>query len=156
MPCQPFTTETRPVSTSRRLPGIARLAVVLEIFLGIDALFGGGVFILVPDGHLLGMTTRTLAGSPFRSYLVPGIILIAVVGVAPLLAAAITVRRQAIAPFAAVAVGLTLIGWISVEMVVLAGLGSLAWTFYLVLGTCIAAVGVVWWRSSRSEEVAGR
>jgi hypothetical protein len=71
---------------------------VLEIFLGIGALFGGGVFILVPDGHLLGMTTRTLAGSPFRSYLVPGIILIAVVGVAPLLAAAIIVRRQAIAP----------------------------------------------------------
>jgi hypothetical protein len=95
-----ITTATRPVSTSRRLPGIARLAVVLEIFLGIDALFGGGVFILVPDGHLLGMTTRTLAGSPFRSYLVPGIILIAVVGVAPLLAVAITVRREAIAPLA--------------------------------------------------------
>jgi hypothetical protein len=94
---------------------------VLEIFLGIGALFGGGVFILVPDGHLLGMTTRTLAGSPFRSYLVPGIILIAVVGVAPLLAAAIIVRRQAIAPLAAVAAGLMLIGWISVEMVVLAG-----------------------------------
>jgi len=47
--------------------------------------------------------------------------LIAVVGVAPLLAAAIIVRRQAIAPLAAVAAGLMLIGWISVEMVVLAG-----------------------------------
>jgi len=83
-------------------------------------------------------------------------ILFVFVGVAPLLAAAITVRRQAIAPLGAVAVGLTLIGWISVEMVVLAGLGSLAWTFYLVLSTCIAAVGVVWWRSSRSEETPGR
>jgi hypothetical protein len=150
------TTATRRLPTSRPLPGIARLAVALEIFLGIGALFGGGVFLLAPDGHLLGMTTKTLAGSPFQSYLVPGILLFLFVGVAPLLAAAITVRRQAIAPFAAVAVGLTLMGWISVEMVVLAGLGSLAWTFYLVLGTCIAAVGVVWWRSSRSEEVPGR
>jgi hypothetical protein len=78
------------------------------------------------------------------------------VGVAPLLAATITVRRQAIAPLAAVAVGLTLIGWISVEMVVLAGVGSLAWTFYLVLGTSIAAAGVAWWRSSHSEEPPGR
>jgi len=43
---------------------------------------------------------------------------------------------------------LTLIGWVSVEMVVLAGLGSLAWAFYLVLGACIAAIGVAWWRSS--------
>jgi hypothetical protein len=151
-------TATRPVSpprsTSRRLPGIARLAVVLEIFLGIGALFGGGQFILAPDGHLLGMTTGMMAGTPFRSYLVPGIILFAFVGVAPLLAAAITIRRQAMAPLAAVAVGLTLIGWISVEMVVLAGVGSLFWAFYLMLGTCIAAVGVAWSRSSPSEEKA--
>lgn len=144
---------TRPVSTSRRLPGTARFALVLEIFLGISALFGGGLFILAPDGHLLGMTTKTLAGSPFGSYLVPGIILFAFVGVAPLLAAVMTVLRQAIAPLAAVAVGLTLIGWISIEMVMLAGIGSLAWALYLVLGSCIAAVGVAWWRSRPSPKV---
>jgi hypothetical protein len=79
---------------------------------------------------------------------VPGIVLFTFVGVAPLLAAAMTVRRQAFAPIAAVAVGLTLIGWVSVEMVVLAGPGSLAWALYLVLGACIAMVGVGWWRSS--------
>ncbi|MBJ7613112.1 MAG: hypothetical protein DLM67_23065 [Candidatus Nephthysia bennettiae] len=129
---------------------------MLEIFLGIGALFGGGAFLLGPDGHLLGMTTKTLSGSPFGSYLVPGILLFVFVGVAPLLAAAIAVRRQGIAPLAAMAVGLTLIGWVSVEMVVLAGLGSLARAFYLVLGTCIAAVGVAWWRSSRSEQAPGR
>jgi hypothetical protein len=54
--------------------------------------------------------------------------------------------RQALAPLAAVAVGMTLIGWISVEMLVLAGPGSLAWAFYMVLGVSIAAVGVAWWR----------
>jgi hypothetical protein len=132
----------------QKLPGIARLAVVLEIFLGLGALFGGGALILGPDGHLLGMPTALLAGSPFPSYLVPGIILFTFVGVAPLVAAAITFRRHPIAPLAAIAVGLTLIGWVSVEMVVLAGLGSLAWTLYLVLGACIATIGVAWWRSS--------
>lgn len=139
-------------STRDRLPGIARLAVVLEIFLGIGALFGGGAFILGPDGHLLGMPTTLLSGSPFSSYLVPGIILFTFIGLAPLLAAAITVRRQALAPLAAVAVGLTLIGWVSVEMVVLAGPGSLAWALYLVLGACIATIGVAWWRSSRHAD----
>ena len=90
-------------------------------------------------------------GSQSRSsaFLVPGIILFTFVGLAPLLAAAITVRRRAFAPLAAVAVGLTLIGWVSVEMVVLAGPGSLAWALYLVLGVCIAAIGVAWLRSSR-------
>jgi hypothetical protein len=139
---------SRQKSTSRPLPGIARLAVVLEVFLGLGAVFGGGALMLAPDGHLLGMPTRLLAGSPFPSYLVPGIVLFTLVGVAPLLAAAVTVRRQAFAPIAAVAVGLTLIGWVSVEMVVLAGLGSLAWALYLVLGACISAIGVAWWRSS--------
>ena len=96
-----------------------------------------------------------LARTPFRSYLAPGIILFAFIGVPPLLAAVITVRRQAMAPLAAVAVGLMLIGWISGEMVMLAGVGSLLWAFYPLLGSCIAAVGVAWWRSSPSEKAPG-
>jgi hypothetical protein len=135
----------------RPLPGIARLAVALEIFLGLGALFGGGALVLAPDGHLLGMPTKLLAGSPFPSFLVPGIVLFTCLGLAPLLAVAITIRRRAFAPLAAVAIGLTLIGWVSVEMVVLAGPGSLAWALYLVVGACIAAIGVVWWRSTRAR-----
>jgi hypothetical protein len=144
---------TRPRSTAR-LPGIARLAVGLEIFLGIGALFGGGLLILAPDGRLLGMPTTLLSGTPFRSFLVPGLCLFVFVGIAPLVAAAMILRRQAIAPLAAVAVGLTLVGWIAAEMVALAGLGSLAWAFYLVLGTSIAVVGLGWWRSSRSPNAS--
>ena len=143
------------MTTWHRLAGIARLAIVLEVFLGLGALFGGGALILAPDGHLLGMPTKLLAGSPFPNFLVPGIILFTFVGLAPLVAAAITFRRQALAPIAAVVVGLTLIGWVSVEMVVLAGLGSLAWALYLVLGACIAAIGVAWWRSSPQAATAG-
>lgn len=135
-------------SRPRQLPGIARIAVGLEIFVGVGALLGGGALILAPDGHLLGIPTKLLAGSPFPSFLVPGIVLFTCVGLAPLLAAAITIRRLALAPLAAVAVGVTLIGWVCVEMVVLAGPGSLAWAFYLVLGGSIAAIGVAWWRSS--------
>src|SRR6202035_1003490 len=139
---------TRPASTFRRLPTLGRLAMVLEIFLGIGALFGGIQFILAPDGHLLGVPLRMLAGTPFHSFLVPGLLLFTFVGVGPMIAAAITARRGAIGPLAALAVGLTLMGWITVEMVIFAGLTSLFWAFYLVLGTVIAAVGAAWWRSS--------
>lgn len=127
----------------------AKWAVGFEIFIGLGALFGGGQFIIAPDGHLLGMTTQTLAASPFRNYLVPGIILFTFVGVAPLVAAAMTLRRHPLAPLAATAVGVILIGWISVEMVFLAGPGSLAWSLYLVVGTALATIGFMWWRSAR-------
>jgi len=136
----------RAVSASRHLPWIARLAVALEIFLGVGALFGGGVFILAPDGHLIGMPLTMLVGTPFHSFLVPGVLLFTFVGVVPLIAALITARHQAIAPLAAVVVGLTLMGWITVEMVILAGPTSLFWALYLVLGTVIAAIGVAWVR----------
>jgi hypothetical protein len=131
------------------LNGIARLAVVLETFLGLGAMAGGAPLILAPDGHLLGMPTKMLAGSPFHTYLVPGILLFTVIGLAPMLVAAITVRHHPLAPLAAVAVGLTLIVWISVEMVILNGPGSLAWALYLVLGSAIAAIGIAWLRYSR-------
>jgi hypothetical protein len=137
------------------LASVARLAVGLEIFLGIGALFGGGQFILAPDGHLLGLTVRTLAATPFHSFLIPGILLFTFVGVGPLVAAALTAGRRAIAPLAAVAVGVTLMGWVTVEMVMLAGFTSLLWALYLALGTAIAAVGVSWWQSEHRSDATG-
>ena len=141
----------RPASISRRLPTLGRLAIILEIFLGIGALFGGGQFILAPDGHLIGVPLKMLAGTPFHSFLVPGLLLFTFVGVAPIVAAAITARRLAIGPLAALAVGVTLMSWITVEMVIFAGFTSLLWAFYLVLGTVIAAVGASWWRSNSAR-----
>src|ERR1700730_1042352 len=73
-------------TSTRRLPGIARLAVGLELFLSIGALYGGGSLMVAPDGHLLGIPTSLLRGTPFGSFLVPGICLFSLVGVAPLLA----------------------------------------------------------------------
>src|ERR1700674_385350 len=139
---------SRSGSTSRRLPGLARLAMVLEILLGIGAVGGGSLFILAPDGHLMGLPLKMLAGTPFHSFLVPGLLLFTFVGVGPILAAALTARLLAIGPLAALTVGVTLMTWITVEMVLFAGATSLLWAFYLVLGTVIAAVGAAWWRSN--------
>ena len=50
----------RQQSMAAPLPATARLAIVLEIFLGVGALFGGGALILAPDGHLLGMPSKLL------------------------------------------------------------------------------------------------
>ena len=111
------------------------------------------MFILAPDGHLIGISATVLVGTPFRSFLLPGFLLFTFVGIVPLVAAVITARQQALAPVAALAVGVILMGWITVEMVILAGPASLFWAFYLVLGTVIAAVGVTWLRAVRGSAV---
>ena len=127
------------------------MVTVLEVIVGIGAIFGGGLLIAAPDGHLLGVPTRILAGTPFDSFLVPGIVLFTAVGVLPLAAAAMTLRTSPHGPLAAVIVGLLLVGWITAEMVILGGPQTLAWALYLVLGTVIATLGVVWARSSISS-----
>ncbi|MEJ2288557.1 MAG: hypothetical protein P8Y02_07910 [Deinococcales bacterium] len=61
------------------------LTVVLLVE-GVAALYGGIPMLLDPHGEPLGMPPALLAGSPFGSYLVPGLLLTFVLGVYPLLA----------------------------------------------------------------------
>lgn len=57
---------------------------ILLAFLGLGAIGGGGALIVSPTGELLGMPLSMLEKSPFNSYLIPGIILFAVLGLSPL------------------------------------------------------------------------
>ena len=61
------------------------LLISLMIFLGIGAFGGGATLILSPDGKLLGLPLSILSLSPFRNFLIPGIILFLILGVVPLL-----------------------------------------------------------------------
>lgn len=61
------------------------LLIFLLGFLGVGALFGGGVLIISPSGELFGMPLSMLAASPFRNFLIPGILLFVVLGICPLL-----------------------------------------------------------------------
>ena len=58
-----------------------------------------------PDGGLLKMPLSYLEGSPFSDYLVPGVILLCVLGIFPLVVAYGLLRRRPWAWFGACAVG---------------------------------------------------
>jgi len=59
------------------------LLVFLLGFLSLGAFYGGIVLIISPDGSIFGMPLELLNNSPFKNYLVPGIILIATFGIFP-------------------------------------------------------------------------
>ncbi len=57
--------------------------IFLLAFLGLGAIFGGAVLIISPSGRLFGMPLSMLTNSPFNNFLLPGIILITVLGIVP-------------------------------------------------------------------------
>ena len=61
--------------------------MVIEGLVGIAALIAGLLFIVRPDGSLLGMSRGTLSSTAFSDYLVPGVLLVVVVASGTLLAA---------------------------------------------------------------------
>ena len=61
------------------------ILIALLGFLSLGAIYGGIGLIISPDGSLFNMPIESISNSPFKTFLVPGIILLAVFGVSPIL-----------------------------------------------------------------------
>lgn len=59
------------------------LLIFLLVFLAAGAFYGGLSLVIRPDGSILRMPVEMLSGSPFKSFLIPGIILLLTFGVFP-------------------------------------------------------------------------
>ena len=127
------------------LPRPAKVVAALEILLGLGAVGGGLVLIVAPRGEIMPLPVSALAGSPFETYLGPGVILFTVLGIGPLLAAALVWLRHPIAPLAAVVVAAALLIWVGVEIAIIGYSNEPPLqAFYLVLGLAILAVSIQW------------
>jgi hypothetical protein len=92
------------------------LALVgLVTALSVAAVPGGAQFLLAPSGRLIGMTPAALAGSPFDSYSLPGLVLLVVLGVGTLPVVYGLWTRRPWAWYGAVATGGALAVWVLVE-----------------------------------------
>ena len=126
---------------------------MLEIFLSVGALGGGGALLLGPRGEFIPLPTSALQGSPFETYFAPGLILFLVLGIGPLVAAALAWRRHPVAPLAAAAVGAALLTWLAVEIAIVGYTNDPPLQmFYMFLGAAIAVLGLGWRASIRRQE----
>lgn len=66
-------------------PFTCKLLILLHILLGVGAFFGGLVLVIDPSGGLIKMPMTFLVNSPFNNFLIPGIILLAILGIFPLI-----------------------------------------------------------------------
>lgn len=128
---------------------IAVAAVVLEVLLSVGALAGGLALVLGPRGEIIPLPVSALEGSPFDTYLVPGLILLGVLGLGPLIAALMARDRNPLAPAATVVVGVALLTWIVVEIAIVGYSDNPPLQpIYLVLGVVITLVGLAWVREA--------
>jgi len=76
-------------------PILARnILIALLLFLGLGAIGGGAFLIISPSGKLIGgLPLSVLEHSPFPDFLIPGIILFLILGVAPCLVSLALIRK---------------------------------------------------------------
>jgi Kef-type K+ transport system membrane component KefB len=91
------------------------------VLLAIQALgaIGGGVGLVQDPENNIGMSLNLLEGSPFDDYLIPGLILLIVVGLLPVVVLYGLVRRLRWGWWLALAAGAGLVVWIITEVVLL-------------------------------------
>ena len=138
------------VELAPRLTRIARppyvwVAVILEVLTGIMAVPVGLSFLQDPTGRGLGIPQGWIEATPFGSYVIPGIYLLAVNGAAMFVLAALTVRRHWIAPWLTGTLGVGLIIWIAVEIITLPETMFLTWVF-LAIGLALGFIALFWLR----------
>ena len=130
---------------NRPLTRFAVASLVLEVVLSIGALAGGLVLIVAPRGEIMPLPLSALAGSPFETYLGPGLILFTVLGLGPLIAARLAWIRHPLAPVAAVVVGAALLIWVAVEIAIIGYSNEPPLqAIYLAMGVAITGVALGW------------
>ncbi len=121
-----------------------KLLIVLDAFLAVTAAAGG-----------IGLMTGTIApglqllqGSPFRTYTIPGLALLVLVGGSALLATSLLLRGQRLGTLTSGGAGIMIIGFEIVEVLVIgseAGVARNLQIFYFTLGLLIAILAAVRW-----------
>lgn len=107
----------------------ARIAAMAALsFLGLSSLAGAIPMIVDPSGRALNLPLSLLLHSPFRSYLIPGIILLVSCGLLALWVLWLTMMGKPRYGLWAAFQGCVLLGWLVVECLMLR---LVVWPHYL-------------------------
>ena len=103
--------EARPASVHLLAGGL--------LFQGLSGIVGGVALVTDPTGGVVRISLSWLDGSPFGDYLIPGLILLTILGVFPLFALYGVWKRLRWGRHAAAVVGAALAVWIGVEILII-------------------------------------
>lgn len=138
-------------------PGMSAIITILSaallIFNALGALYGGGSFMLYPDGSGLQMPLSYLEHTPFRNFFIPGLILFVANGLLSTVALATYWLHRPAYPLWVLAQGAILAGWILCQIALIRIVVEL---HYIMGGTGLALMLCGWWlwRHRQAGEVS--
>ncbi len=92
------------------------LLIIFIALEGISGLLGGLSLVIDPSGNMIGLPINWLEGSMFTDYLIPGIILLTVLGIYPLITIPGLVNGTKRSLINSRLIGYALVIWIAVEI----------------------------------------
>lgn len=110
---------------------------ILLFFVAITALISGVIIILYPDGSMMQMSTDLLKTSPFKTFLIPGIVLTVFVGGSSAVALVLNILKNKRRYEWAIAAGVMTCGWVIVQMVLI---NIFFWLQFVYLGLGILMI----------------
>ena len=111
----------------------------LQAFIGLTAVAGGFRLVSNPNG-IPDFPIEWLSNSPFTSYLIPGLVLLIVIGFGNILGGTITFLRKKYSGNIAVLLGVFLIFYMTIE-VWFVGLRNFLQPLYFILGVIVLIFG---------------
>jgi len=107
------------MTTKQSRPISDYLLLILVLFQGLSGIAGGIGLILDPTGASMNIPLRWLQGSPFQTYMIPGIVLFTVLGLFPLACFIGLLKRSRLAWFGSLLIAVALLIWIFVEILII-------------------------------------
>ena len=114
----------------------------LQLFIGIGAVACGAMLVIAPDGSLLQMNVDMLEGTPFSTFMVPGLVLMLINGLGNVVSGVFCLRRMPIGAFLGMVFGFGLTIWILVQVSLI---GSVSWLQPVIfaMGILFVTLGIV-------------
>ncbi|GAB2824401.1 hypothetical protein [Ferruginibacter profundus] len=113
------------------------LLLILLGFIAFTALASGVIIINHPDGGAMQLQLNVLDSTPFKNFLIPGIILTTVVGCTNLLAFIFCFTKYPTRYNWAIAAGIMICGWIIVQMLLI---NTMHWLQFVYLGAGLLVI----------------
>lgn len=115
------------------------LLFLLLAFITVTSILSGLLMMSKPDGSILYLSLTILEGTPFKSFMVPGILLAIVVGGVSLVAVFLNIDRHPGRYNWAMASGIVTCAWIILQMLMISSIHWMHFAYLIAGGLIILA-----------------